>query len=67
MVTAKPDDKKNNPPRIRHSGHGAASLIPHLKSATPLAEPAPADPAGATVPTQSQPGAPVTQNSPQPE
>lgn len=36
MVTAKPDDKKE-PARVHRSGHGAASVIPHLRGDPALA------------------------------
>jgi hypothetical protein len=42
MVTAKPDDKKE-PARVPRSGHGAASLIPHLPSGSALVQPQAAD------------------------
>jgi hypothetical protein len=56
MVTAKHQDKKEPPP-VRHSGHGAASLIPHLKGRRP-SEQAQADDAAS--------GAELTQPQPQP-
>ena len=42
MATSKPDDKKE-PARLPRSGHGAASLIPHLPSNNALEQPQAAD------------------------
>jgi hypothetical protein len=54
MATANPDDKKQ-PARVAHTGHGSASLIPHLRGKVPPAEPEPAD-AATQEPVQQPPG-----------
>jgi len=46
MATAKPDDKKE-PARVPRSGHGSASLIPHLTNNSALVRPDAADAAAA--------------------
>jgi hypothetical protein len=58
MVMAKPPDKREPPP-IRHSGHGAASLIPHLKGKTPITPPEADDAASAEDLTKAPPTAPL--------
>jgi hypothetical protein len=46
MATAKPGDK-NEPARVPRSGHGTASLIPHLQSGHALVQPEAAESASA--------------------
>jgi hypothetical protein len=66
MVTAKPDDKKE-PARVQRSGHGAASLIPHLPGGGGIVQPE----AGGAAPVQetdlSQPQGNAAERPPQAE
>ncbi|MGZ5194064.1 MAG: hypothetical protein ACXWJM_01565 [Ramlibacter sp.] len=66
MVTAKPDDKKE-PARVPRSGHGAASLIPHLPSSTAPVQPEAADAASAQEPSKAQPQGNAARHPPQAE
>jgi hypothetical protein len=54
MVTGKSQDRKEPPP-VRHSGHGAASLIPHLKGRRPSEQAQADDAASGAELTQPQP------------
>ena len=59
MLTAKPDDEKY-PARTARSGHGAASLIPHLNGRQPFT---PSDGDGVT--EAGQPSQPAQLAEPQ--
>jgi len=66
MAIPKPGDKKE-PARVPRSGHGTASLIPHLQSGQALVQPE-ATESGAAPGTQlPQPQGPAAETPPQAE
>jgi hypothetical protein len=66
MVTGKPDEKKE-PTRVPRSGHGAASLIPHLPGGAGLVQPTAGDAAPAQETDTPRPQGDTAERPPQAE